>query len=182
MDINSYIEDDINMLKSIDIKAITRIADLIIKTIENNGKIISFGNGGSSADADHLTAELNGHFLRSRSALPALSLSNGSVITAISNDYGYENVFSRQIEALCNENDCVIGITTSGRSINVINALKKARDKNAITIAMTGSNHELLKNICNEVIYVNSDKTPNIQDIHTAIIHIISYIIDEHFY
>ncbi len=181
MDVDSYINEDIKALKSIDIDKINKIASLIIKTIENHGKIIAFGNGGSAADADHLTAELNGHFIRSRMALPAISLSNVSVITAISNDYGYENVFSRQIEAVCNDNDLVIGITTSGKSINIINALKKAADKRAFTIAMTGSKYEILKNICDEIISVNSDKTPVIQDVHQAIIHIISYIIDEHF-
>src|SRR5258708_4110168 len=117
------------------------LADACIRGLEAGGKLIFFGNGGSAADAQHLVAELTGRYLRERRALAAIALTtNGSILTAIGNDYSYDQVFSRQIEAIGSKGDVAIGISTSGNSENVIRAMKTAEQKELITAAMTGRN------------------------------------------
>ncbi len=118
---------------------IERMVTFVLAAINRGGKVVVFGNGGSAADAQHLVSELVGRFKLERPALPAIALStNTSILTAIANDYGYDMVFSRQIEALVTEKDVVIGISTSGRSPNVIEAIKAAKKKGAKTIVLTG--------------------------------------------
>ncbi|MGC8608975.1 MAG: SIS domain-containing protein, partial [Thermoplasmata archaeon] len=134
-----YLDEGCRIRKKIDTSKISEIAESIIKTIENGNKLIVFGNGGSAADSQHFVAEMTGHFARERRALPAIALTtNTSSLTAIANDYSYDYVFSRQIEALSVKGDYVVGISTSGNSKNVIEAIKKAKQIGCMTAALTG--------------------------------------------
>lgn len=153
-----------------------------IRSLDRGGKIILFGNGGSAADAQHLAAELVGRYLRERRALPAVALTaNTSTITAIGNDYCYEEVFSRQIEAIGNKGDIAFGISTSGRSKNVIRAFDTARERGLITIAMTGATGGALSSNADYCLCVPSDRTPRIQEAHILLGHTICEIVEEHF-
>ncbi len=182
MDYQNYINEGINARKNIDIKKIGKIASDIVSTFENNGKLIVFGNGGSAADSQHFVAELTGHFMKERKPLPAIALTtNTSSLTAIGNDYSYDEIFSRQVQALCNKNDYVVGISTSGNSKNVINAMKEAKKIGAHTLGMSGGNGGMLKGICDDLFLADSDKTSIIQEVHITAIHMICYIIDEHY-
>ncbi len=153
-------------------KEIAEVCKVVANAYKNGKKVIIFGNGGSAADAQHIAAELVGKFRKVRKPLPAIVLhGNTSSLTAISNDFGYEFSFERQVEAFVSEGDVVIGISTSGRSENVIRALKKARELGAITIALVGGKGVA----CNVdyVIEVPSEETPRIQEAHILIGHII---------
>ncbi len=146
----------------------------IVKAIKTKHKIILFGNGGSAADAQHIAAELLGRYKLERRSYPALSLtSNSSTTTALSNDYSYDVVFSRQCESLVNKGDIVIGISTSGNSINVKKALQVSKKRGAITIGMLGNNGGKISKIVDVPIVVNSKNTPHIQEVHRVIYHII---------
>ena len=161
---------------------IHEVALACIRALENGGKLILFGNGGSAADAQHLSAELIGRYLRERRALAAMALTtNTSSLTAIGNDYSYEEVFSRQIEAIGNKGDLAIGISTSGNSKNVIRALSVATKKALVTVAMTGSSGGKLKHETDYCLCIPSEQTPRIQEAHIAIGHILCEIIEEHF-
>jgi len=153
-------------------KEIAEVCKVVANAYKNGKKVIIFGNGGSAADAQHIAAELVGKFRKVRKPLPAIVLhGNTSSLTAISNDFGYEFSFERQVEAFVSEGDVVIGISTSGRSENVIRALKKARELGAITIALVGG-----KGVACDVDYVievPSEETPRIQEAHILIGHII---------
>lgn len=153
---------------------ILKAADVISSCLENDGKLILFGNGGSASDAQHIAAEFVGRFLINRKSLPAVSLTaNSSVLTAIANDFSFENVFSRQVEALTKKGDVVIGITTSGNSKNVLSALDKASQLGATTIILTGDSCEYKK--ADIVLSVPSSKTANIQEMHIMIGHFLAY-------
>lgn len=153
-----------------------------IRSIERGGKIILFGNGGSAADAQHLAAELVGRYLRERRALPAVAITaNTSAITAIGNDYCYEEVFSRQIEAIGNKGDIAFGISTSGMSRNVVRAFDTAREKGLVTIAMTGATGGALSATVDYCLCVPSERTPRIQEAHILLGHSICEIVEEHF-
>lgn len=159
---------------------IESMANLIIKAYRAGGKVVLFGNGGSAADAQHIASELVGRFLLPRKALPAIALTtNTSTLTAVANDYGYEVVFSRQIEALVNEGDVVIGISTSGNSANVLEAMKTAKMKGAKTIALTGGSGGKLAEVADLVLIVPSDSTPRIQEAHITIGHIICELVEK---
>jgi D-sedoheptulose 7-phosphate isomerase len=148
--------------------------------MQKGGKLITFGNGGSAADAQHFAAELSGKFLKERKSFPAVALTtNSSSITAIGNDFDYSKVFSRQIEGLCSRNDFVVGISTSGNSQNVVEGIKKAKEIGAFTLGLTGREGGKLKNVADLCIKVKSDMTPIIQEVHIAIIHMICYSFDE---
>ena len=151
---------------------ILEISNLIIKCLKNN-KIIIFGNGGSATDADHFVTELLGRFERERQSLAAISLTNPSTITAIGNDYGFENVFSRQCESLVVRNDIAIGISTSGNSLNVINAVKAAKDRGGIVIGLLGKDGGQLKDLVDIGLIIPSNVSDRIQEIHIKIIHIM---------
>lgn len=162
--------------------AIDAAAQAWIRSIESDGKIILFGNGGSAADAQHLAAELVGRYLRERRALPAISLTaNTSTITAIGNDYSYEEVFARQIEAIGNKGDIAFGISTSGKSGNVICAFKTAREKGLVTMAMTGAAGASLLSNVDYCLCVPSERTPRIQEAHILLGHTICEIVEDHF-
>lgn len=158
---------------------IEKISEMIIKTYENGNKVVLFGNGGSAADAQHIACELVSKFMLERKGLPAIALTaNTSILTAIGNDYGYDNVFSKQVEALVERGDIVIGISTSGSSPNVIKGIRTAKEKGAITIGLTGRGGELTQavDLC---IKVPSSSTPRIQEAHITIGHIICYLVEK---
>jgi D-sedoheptulose 7-phosphate isomerase len=160
-------------------REIERMVSLIIASYRAGGKVILFGNGGSAADAQHIAAELVGRFKLERQALPAIALNtNTSTITALANDYSYETVFSHQIEAFATDRDVVIGISTSGESPNVIEAMKTARRKGAKTIGLTGGNGGQLAGVADLVLAVPSDSTPRIQEAHITIGHIVCELVE----
>jgi D-sedoheptulose 7-phosphate isomerase len=153
-----------------------------VRALQLGGKLILFGNGGSAADAQHLTAELVGRYLIERRALAAIALTtNTSCLTAIGNDYSYEEVFSRQIEAMGNKGDVAIGISTSGNSKNVVRALRTAKEKALITVAMTGTTGGRLRHEVDYCLCVPSEQTPRIQEAHILLGHIICEIIEDNF-
>jgi D-sedoheptulose 7-phosphate isomerase len=163
-------------------KNIEIAAKICIKALRSNGKILIFGNGGSAADAQHIAAELVGRYKTSRKGLPAISLTtDSSIVTSISNDFGFENVFLRQIEALANEGDVVIGISTGGTSKNVIDALKLAKTVGCEVIGLSGKDGGEMNNVCNINIVVPSNDTPRIQEMHILIGHTICHLIDLEF-
>lgn len=154
-------------------------AKAIIASLKSGGKVLIFGNGGSAADSQHFAAELVGRFKKERAPLAAIALTvNTSALTAIANDYGYDVVFSRQIEALGVKGDVAVGLSTSGNSVNVIEAFRKARKLGMITIGLLGRDGGKLIDECDIAIVVRSDDTPRIQEAHITIIHILCEIID----
>jgi len=162
---------------------IEKAARKIIERINAGGKVVLFGNGGSAADAQHMAAELVGKFNIQRKAIPAIALTtNTSILTAIANDLGYELTFSRQVEALVNNQDVVIGISTSGRSKNVIEAILEAKKRGAVTIALTGADGGDLASIADITINVPSTSTPRIQEAHITICHILCDIVESSLY
>ena len=162
--------------------AVATSAQLCIDCLKNGGKILLFGNGGSAADAQHIAAELVGRYKATRKGLPAIALTTDtSALTAIGNDYGYDYVFNRQVEALANKGDVVIGISTSGSSANVISALKLASELNCKTIGFSGQDGGILKDICDINLIAPSEDTPRIQEIHIIIGHTICHLIDQEF-
>ena len=153
---------------------IEKSINLIIEAIKNGNKIILFGNGGSAADAQHIAAELMGKFQLKRRSYPAIALTdNSSTVTAVGNDFSFDDIFSRQCEGIVNNNDVVIGISTSGNSKNVINGLNTSKQNGAVTLALLGSGGGKIKNIVDVSIIVNSNSTPRIQEVHRIIYHII---------
>ena len=146
----------------------------IVTAIKKKHKIILLGNGGSAADAQHIAAELLGKYNLKRPSYPAIALtSNSSTITALSNDYSYNVVFSRQCESLVGKGDVVIGISTSGNSINIHKALQVSKKRGAITIGMLGNSGGKISKIVDIPIIVNSKNTPHIQEVHRVVYHII---------
>ncbi len=145
------------------VPAIAELAAHVIEAFDVGGKIILFGNGGSAADAQHFAGELIGHYRRDRAALPAMALSTDtSVLTAIANDYRFEDVFARQVEALCGPDDVVVGISTSGDAENVVGGIVAARQKGARTWALTGAGGGRLAEVAEHVVRVPSDVTARI--------------------
>jgi len=161
---------------------IQEAGELATKTLKNGGKILICGNGGSAADSQHIAAELSGRFKKERKALAGIALTTDtSALTAIGNDYGYEYVFSRQTEALANEGDLLIGISTSGNSENVIKAIESARKIGCKVITLTGKSGGEMKNLGDVNIVIPSNDTPRIQEMHIMAGHMICAIIDEEF-
>ncbi len=162
------------------IDIISKVVQQIIDAFKNNKKVIVFGNGGSAADAQHMVAELVGRYKKERPPLEAISLNtNVSTLTALGNDYGYEMVFSRQLESCAKQGDVVIGITTSGKSPNVIKAIEVAKKIGCVTVALTGKDGGLIKNLVDYCICVPSNETPRIQEVHITIIHIICDLVEQ---
>ena len=161
---------------------IEKAANLCLNALKNNKKILIAGNGGSAADSQHFAAELTGRFKKERVSLPAIALTTDtSALTAIGNDYGYKYVFSRQLEGLGNEGDIFIGISTSGNSKNIIEAIKKAKEKNLKVITLLGKDGGKMKKLGDINIIIPSNETPRIQEMHIMILHMICQIIDEGF-
>jgi D-sedoheptulose 7-phosphate isomerase len=164
------------------LNAIQDIADAFIACLKKGRKIMLFGNGGSAADAQHIAAELMGRFEKNRQSLAAISLAtNTSTLTAIANDFGYEEVFSKQIEALGKSGDIAVGISTSGRSKNVIAALKKAKALGLMTVCFSGGAKDELAKLCDLALVVDSSRTCRIQEIHIKIAHIICGLVEAEF-
>ncbi len=157
-------------------------ANLCIDSLNNGGKILIFGNGGSAADAQHIAAELVGRYKIERKGLPAIALTTDtSALTSIGNDYGYNHVFDRQVEALANTDDIVIGISTGGSSGNVISALKLAKDIECKTIGFSGRDGGEMNALCDINLIVPAEDTPRIQEMHIVIGHTICHLIDQAF-
>jgi D-sedoheptulose 7-phosphate isomerase len=161
-------------------RSVIRVAMRVAEAVSSGGKVIFFGNGGSAADAQHLAAEFTGRFLKERPALPALALSvNSSSLTAIGNDYGFDLVFARQMEALGRGGDVAIGISTSGNSPNVIRALEVAKSKSVYTVSLTGKSGGKLKDIADCTICIPSEETPRIQECHILTGHLICEVVEQ---
>jgi D-sedoheptulose 7-phosphate isomerase len=185
MFIKNYIKDSIATKQKIFndekmIFAIEKIAEVIIKAYKENKKVLIAGNGGSAADAQHIAGELVSKFYFDRPGLSAIALNaNTSIITAIANDYGYEQIFSRQIQANGQIGDIFIGISTSGNSKNIVLALEEAKKKGLVTICLTGEKPCKSDELCDYVIKVPSSETPKIQESHIMIGHIVCAIVEE---
>lgn len=147
--------------------------------VKNDGKILLMGNGGSASDSQHIAAEIVGRFKKERKGMPAIALTtDSSILTSVANDLGYENIFVRQVEALCTEKDLVIGITTSGNSANVVNAMQAAKEMGAITVGLTGGTGGKLTGICDHNIVVPSSVTARIQEAHIFVGHCLCEILE----
>lgn len=162
------------------VSTIAEVCEILVAALKQENKVLLFGNGGSAGNAQHIAAELVGRFAFDRPALPALALSaNVSCITAIGNDYGYDWVFSRQIEALARRGDVAIGISTSGNSPNVLRAVSVAKKSGLHTIALAGRTGGQLKGAVDHCICVPSTETARIQECHLLIGHIISELVEQ---
>jgi D-sedoheptulose 7-phosphate isomerase len=161
-------------------ETISKAAELIINSLKNGGRIYICGNGGSAADAQHIAAELLGKFQKDRKALPAVALTTDtSVITSISNDYGYGCVFAREVEALVNKGDILWAISTSGDSENVLQAAKLARKKGAAVLGFTGKVGSKLEQISNICLCARNKSTARSQEIHQLSYHIICELVEQ---
>ena len=180
MNLESYLDEHLRVFANSkeELIKIEFVGNLIHKCINSGGKVLIAGNGGSAADAQHFAAELTGRFEKERPGLNAIALTTDtSALTAIANDYGYENVFSRQLIALGNKGDIFIGISTSGNSKSILNAFGSARDKEITSVQMTGLNGNL-ENADHQII-APSSKTAFIQEVHIFALHCICRIIDK---
>ncbi|EAH8942251.1 D-sedoheptulose 7-phosphate isomerase [Campylobacter coli] len=161
---------------------IAKVGELLYECLKKGGKILICGNGGSAADSQHFAAELSGRYKKERKALAGIALTTDtSALSAIGNDYGFEFVFSRQVEALGNENDILIGISTSGKSPNVLEAFKKAKELNMLCLGLSGKGGGKMNELCDHNLVVPSDDTARIQEMHILIIHTLCQIVDESF-
>lgn len=162
------------------IATVGRVTEIMVDAFRAGKKLLLCGNGGSAADAQHIAAEFVGRFAFDRPALPALALSvNTSCVTAIGNDYGFDLVFSRQIEALAHRGDVVVGISTSGKSANVLLAMTTAKKMELHTVGLTGSNGSELADSVDHCICAPSNETPRIQECHILVGHIISEMVEQ---
>ncbi|MHA1916613.1 MAG: D-sedoheptulose-7-phosphate isomerase [Promethearchaeota archaeon] len=181
-DIISILNEAIKIKQGIKelVPLIKKISEEISRAYKNKKKVILFGNGGSAADAQHIAAEFVGKFYQDRESLPSLAFhTNTSSLTATANDFGYDFIFERQVSAFVEPNDIVIGISTSGNSVNVIKGLKKANLKGAITIGMTGKEENQIEKIVDYCIKIPSTDTPRIQEGHITVGHIICYLVEK---
>lgn len=159
---------------------IANMAKQLIAAFRSGGKLLVMGNGGSAADSQHFVAEIVGRFKMERKALPAVALSTDtSILTAIGNDYGFDSVFSRQVEALAGPGDVVVGISTSGNSPNVQKALELARERGCCTIGLLGKDGGSIKGVCDIPLVVAVNDTPRVQEAHITIIHIVCDLVEK---
>ncbi len=153
---------------------------MAVEVLKKGNKILLCGNGGSAADAQHIAAELTGRYKTERRGLPSIALTTDtSALTAIGNDYGYHRVFDRQVEALANKGDLLIGISTSGNSENIVSALKLAKELGCLTLGFSGRDGGTMNNVCDINLVIPSRDTPRIQEMHILFGHTICQIIDE---
>jgi D-sedoheptulose 7-phosphate isomerase len=159
---------------------VAALAGDLCSTLQRGGTLFTFGNGGSAADAQHFAAELTGHFLVDRDPLPGIALTvDTSAITAIANDYGYDQVFARQVTAACGPTDLVVAISTSGSAASMANGVAAARAQGARTWALTGGTGGRLLSLVDRAVVVPSDETARIQELHITIIHAVCAIVDD---
>jgi D-sedoheptulose 7-phosphate isomerase len=171
----AFIEDNLDNL----FKIFTEIAE----RIKRGGKVLICGNGGSAADAQHIAAELVGKFKKERKPIPAIALTTDtSILTAISNDYSFSDVFRRQVEALGREGDVLIAISTSGNSENVNLAVEEAKKRKLLTVGLTGKDGGKLKSIVDYPIHVKSSSTPRIQEVHITVGHVMCDFIENYLF
>lgn len=186
--IKSHFEDSINVKKEIlgNEELIATIREVALKVTEaykNGNKTILAGNGGSAADAQHISGEFVSRFYFDRPGIPSIAITTDtSVLTAIGNDYGYEKVFSRQVQAQGIKGDIFIGISTSGNSVNVIEALKVCKEKGILSVGLTGESGGKMAELCDYCIKVPSKCTPRIQESHILIAHIICAVVEENLF
>ena len=158
---------------------ISHAAELVHRAIKSGNKILACGNGGSAAEAQHFVAELVGRFLTEREPLAGIALTvDTSVLTAIGNDYGYDEVFARQVKGIGNPGDVLLAISTSGRSPNVLTALAAARERGLVTIALVGAESNTELDECDLVITIPDPSTPRIQEMHLVVLHLICELVD----
>ncbi len=181
--IKNLIKEGIKVKESLSknqIETIETLSNLIISTVKSGNKLLVFGNGGSASDSLHITAELVGRFRKERAALPCIALtSNVSTLTALGNDYNFDSIFERQIEALGKKGDLAIGISTSGKSKNVIKAIQKAKSLDLKTAVLAGEYKGELSKIADIAINVPSNNTPRVQEAHITIAHIVCEIVED---
>jgi D-sedoheptulose 7-phosphate isomerase len=157
-------------------------SNLIESSLKNNGCIFFCGNGGSAADSQHLAAEFTGRFVRERKAISGLALTTDtSTLTAIGNDYGYDEIFARQIEGLAKSGDCLVVISTSGNSTNIVRAIHKAKEIGVYTVGLLGKDGGKIKDMCDVSVVVPSQSTARIQEMHILIGHTWCEVVDELF-
>jgi D-sedoheptulose 7-phosphate isomerase len=162
------------------IETIAEMAHLMTQAIENGGKIITCGNGGSHCDAMHFAEELTGRYRNDRKSLPAIAISDAAHLTCVGNDYGYEFIFSRFIEGMGNNGDVLLAISTSGNSMNIVKAVKAAKEKNMKTIVLTGKDGGKLADMADRLLIVpHFGFADRIQEIHIKIIHIMILLIEQ---
>ncbi len=162
------------------LNAVVAAADAMTKCLRSGNKILFFGNGGSAADAQHLAAELSGRFLRERASLSGWALTtNSSILTAIGNDYSFDDVFARQVDGMGNPGDVAFAISTSGNSSNVLRAVSVARERSLVTVGLTGRSGGKLPGAVDHCICIPSDQTPRIQEAHILTGHILCERIEE---
>jgi D-sedoheptulose 7-phosphate isomerase len=178
--VRNKLKESADIKLKLDAGIIVKIANAIIETYKKGGKVLLFGNGGSAADAQHIAAELVGKYKLIRNPLPAIALTvNTSILTACANDYGYETIFAKQVQALAAKDDVVIGISTSGSSPNVLEGIKAAKEKGAITVGFTGEEGSELGKSVDICLAVPSKETPRIQESHITAGHIICFLVEK---
>ena len=164
------------------ISQVLAAAEAIAQSIKQGGTVYICGNGGSAADAQHIAAELVGRFERERKALPAVALTtDSSIISSVSNDYGYEQIFKRQVEALVRKNDILWAISTSGTSANIVAAVESAKEIGAVVLAFTGRSGSKLEEICDICFCAGSNSTARSQELHQLAYHIICDLVEQNF-
>lgn len=162
------------------LERIARTADVMTAALKSGRKIIWFGNGGSATQSQHMAGEFVGRFQRERRSLPSISLTeNMASVTAIGNDYAFEDIFARQLEGLAQEGDVAVGLSTSGNSRNVVKALHKAKDLRVATVGLTGASGGQMAGLCNICICVPSTVTARVQEVHLAIGHILCALVED---
>ena len=165
------------------LKTIAASVDLIVNAFRNGNRVYFCGNGGSAADAQHLAAEFSGRFYTDRKALPAEALHcNTSYLTAVGNDYGFDEIYSRLIDGIGEKGDVLVGLSTSGNSPNILKALKTAKKKEMITIGFTGKSGGEMRTLCDHLINIPSTDTPRIQESHIMVGHIICQLVEEKYF
>ena len=174
---NSILQNE-SILNTVD-----EVASQMVAALKRGNRIYFCGNGGSAADAQHLAAEFSGRFYIDRDALPAEALHcNTSYITAVGNDYGYDLVYARLIKGIGNTGDFLVGLSTSGNSVNILKAFEVAREKGIVTVGFTGESGGKMKGLCDYLLNVPSSNTPRIQESHIMLGHIVCQLVEEQFF
>ena len=164
-------------------KTLRYVVDITVNALQQGRRLWFCGNGGSAADAQHLAAEFTGRFYKNRRALPAEAFHcNTSYLTAVANDYSYDEVYARMVEGVCEEGDILFGFSTSGNSVNIVNAFRSARARKIITVGFTGETGGALKGLSDYLLPVPSTDTPRIQESHILMGHIICQLTEEEFF
>ena len=178
----SIISEHVKVVLDLPLDEISDFAEDIFKALDKGGKVIFFGNGGSAAQASHWAEEFVGRFVKKRKSLAAIALGTSfSNITGIANDFGFEEVFAREIEALGNKKDLAVGISTSGNSPNVLRGLQAANSKKIKNWILTGNTKNKAKRMADRVLAINSDKTASIQELHALVIHMVLELIEREY-